>query len=121
MASIIIIPSFCDRRGKLAVLEHNCPFTFRIAYWIYRPEGVRGGHRHKKNRQIMFALSGSVKIYVHDGKKAINYLLDSPEKGLLLEPEDWHRMEYFSKDCVLLVFASHPYDVNDYIDEPYPC
>ena len=29
-------------------------------------------------------------------------------------------MDDFSPDCVLLVLASEPYDVADYIDEPYP-
>jgi hypothetical protein len=29
-------------------------------------------------------------------------------------------MDAFTEDCVLLVLASEPYDVNDYIDEPYP-
>jgi hypothetical protein len=29
-------------------------------------------------------------------------------------------MDNFSPDCVLLVLASEPYDVGDYIDDPYP-
>ena len=38
----------------------------------------------------------------------------------MLELEDWHTMDKFSPGCVLLVFASEPYDVGDYIDAPYP-
>ncbi len=38
----------------------------------------------------------------------------------MLETADWHTMDEFSDDCVLLVLASEPYDVNDYIDEAYP-
>lgn len=121
MAQLIQIPKFKDERGTLAVLESLCPFFIRRVYWIYQAAASRGGHRHRTNRQMMFALSGSLSVYVHDGMRAKEYLLQSPDEGLLLEPADWHRMEHFSKDCVLLVFASHPYDVNDYIDEPYPC
>lgn len=121
MAKFIKLPKFQDKRGTLAVLEAVCPFSIRRAYWIYQASAARGGHRHRTNRQLMFALHGSVHVYVHDGRNSQTYALQSPDRGLLLEPADWHRMEKFSGDCVLLVFASEPYDVNDYIDEPYPC
>ena len=121
MAQLIPIPKFTDARGTLAVLEKLCPFDIRRAYWIYQATTARGGHRHRTNRQLMFALHGSVSVYVHDGNIPKEYCLQTPEEGLLLEPADWHRMEEFSRDCVLLVFASEPYDINDYIDEPYPC
>jgi hypothetical protein len=46
-------------------------------------------------------------------------LLNSPAKGLLVEAADWHTMQNFSKDCVLLVLASEYYDMEDYVDERY--
>lgn len=121
MACLLKIPVFKDFRGSLAVFEASCPFRIKRSYWIYNASAARGGHRHRTNRQMMFALHGSVSVYVHDGNIPKEYLLQTPEEGLLLEPADWHRMEEFSTDCVLLVFASEPYDINDYIDEPYPC
>ena len=48
-----------------------------------------------------------------------NVILDNPNKCLIVEPEDWHTMDNFSKDAVLLVLASEYYDASDYIDKPY--
>lgn len=81
---------------------------------------VRAGHRHKKNDQVLVCVAGSCEIYVNDGIEKQTFLLDRPDKGLLMERRDWHTMYNFSKDAVLLVLASEPYDVNDYIDEEYP-
>ena len=120
MAKIVEIPTFSDVRGELSVLEKIVKFPIRRVYFIHHAEGLRGGHRHKKNTQFLVAVSGKVVIHVNDGHEKKNYHLDSPRKGLILETADWHTMDEFSDDCVLLVLASEPYDVNDYIDEAYP-
>jgi dTDP-4-dehydrorhamnose 3,5-epimerase-like enzyme len=120
MAKAIDIPTFADSRGKLSVLEKAVNFPVRRVYFIHHAEGLRGGHRHKKNTQFLVAVAGKVVIHVDDGHEKKDFLLDSPQKGLILETVDWHTMDNFSKDCVLLVLASEPYDVNDYIDKPYP-
>jgi hypothetical protein len=120
MAKAIDIPTFTDSRGELSVLEKIVRFPIRRVYFIHHAEGLRGGHRHKKNIQFLVAVAGKVVIHVNNGHEKKDYHLDSPRKGLILETADWHTMDNFSKDCVLLVLASEPYDVNDYIDKPYP-
>ena len=50
-----------------------------------------------------------------DGKVKESYTLDTPEKGLFIDKMQWHEMEDFSDDCVLLVLASDIYDESDYI------
>ena len=119
MATIIDLPTFSDSRGSLTVLEGAVPFTVRRVYYIYGASGLRGGHRHKKNRQVLVAVAGSCEVFVDNGREKSAFALDSPGKGLLLELEDWHTMDKFSPGCVLLVLASEPYDIDDYIDEPY--
>ena len=47
------------------------------------------------------------------GKEEIS--LNSPSKGLLIEGLIWREMKSFSKDCVLVVLASEPYNEDDYI------
>ncbi|MEM4655053.1 MAG: FdtA/QdtA family cupin domain-containing protein, partial [Thermosphaera sp.] len=79
----------------------------------------RGGHRHKKNMQALIAVSGKCEVFVNDGEKKQTFSLDQPNKMLILECKDWHTMDKFSKDCVLIVLASEYYDKNDYIDEEY--
>ncbi len=120
MARILDLPVFGDGRGDLVVLEKAVPFPIRRAYFIHHARGLRGGHRHRKNVQLLVPVAGSVRIHVHDGKRKRDYRLERPDQGLLLETPDWHTMDDFSPDCVLLVLASEPYDVADYIDEPYP-
>ncbi|MGE3613866.1 MAG: FdtA/QdtA family cupin domain-containing protein [Sulfurimonas sp.] len=119
MAHIINLPTFGDSRGSLTVVEKLLPFEIKRFYYIYDVFFKRGGHRHKKTTQALISLGGSCEIYVHDGLNEEVFLLDSPCKCLILNPQDWHTMDKFSKGSTLLVFASEYYDKDDYIDEEY--
>lgn len=117
--TIIDLPTFLDARGGLTVLDEVLPFQIKRAYWIYGADGqTRGGHRHKLTYQALVSVHGKVTVYMDDGKISQTVVLDNPKQCLLVEPKDWHTMS-FGVDSVLLVFASHLYDPNDYIDEPY--
>ncbi len=117
--TLLDLPTFGDQRGDLTVLDRALPFSIVRTYWIYRSDGeTRGGHRHRKTRQALIAIAGTVNIYINDGVVSENIALDSPSRCLLVEPKDWHTMT-FGEGSVLLVMASHPYDRSDYIDEKY--
>ena len=108
-----------DDRGSLIALENqrNLPFDIKRVYYIYgtKPDVARGFHAHKKLKQLLIAVSGSVEIYCEmNGQKTV-YPLDSQDKGLLIEGMVWHTMENFSPDCVLLVLADDYYNEADYI------
>ncbi len=123
MAKLIQLKSYKDDRGQLTIVQDELPFDVKRTYYIQHVPSekiVRGGHRHKTSTQALVCIAGSCEIYNHDGSKKEMFLLDSPSKCLVLAPGDWHTMQKFSKDAILLVFASTRYDVNDYIDEPYP-
>lgn len=114
----IDISSFLDDRGELTVLD-NLPFPIKRVFWIKGvSEKVRGGHRHIETRQILIALRGAVKVYVCDGVHEKHFDLANPSQALIVEPEDWHTMQ-FESDSIMLVLASHKYDPKDYIYEPY--
>ena len=119
MAYIIELPTFSDERGNLTVVEKLLPFDIKRFYYIYDAHSKRGGHRHKKTIQALISLGGSCEIYVNNGEKEELFLLDSPNKCLIIDAKDWHTMDKFSKGSTLLVFSSEFYDVNDYIDEKY--
>ncbi|MGG4144510.1 FdtA/QdtA family cupin domain-containing protein [Paenibacillus algorifonticola] len=108
-----------DERGLLSVIEgeHNIPFDIKRVFYIYgTKEGVRRGyHGHYKTRQALVSVSGSCKVYLDNLQRKEIVELDSPNKVLILEPNDWHEMYDFTSDCVLLVLASHLYDPEDYI------
>ena len=88
-------------------------------YYIFDVKGERGGHRHKRAVQALICLSGSCEVFVNNGEKKNNFILNKPNKCLIIETQDWHTMSCFSNTATLLVLASEYYDVNDYIDEPY--
>ena len=111
---LIDLKTFTDERGNLTVIE-KLPFPIKRVFYIYGVDGsVRGGHRHKKTRQAAVCIQGSCTVDV----PLDYYLLDSPSKCLIIEPEDWHKMYAFSKDAILMVLASTEFDENDYIYPP---
>lgn len=111
-----------DARGSLTVIESVLPFEMKRVFYIYGvpdPSVARGGHRHKKTVQALVSVAGKCSVSVDDGTRREEFLLESPSRCLILEPCDWHTMQGFSKDCVLLVMASEKYDPHDYISEGY--
>ena len=121
MAQIVYLPTVSDSHVDLTVIEKVLPFSITRVYYIYNvaEKSIRGGHRHKTNRQALICVSGSCTIQCNNGEEKQSVLLDTPRKCLILEPKDYHTMENFSSDAVLLVLASNNYDATDYIDEPY--
>lgn len=119
MAKLVDIPTFSDARGNLSVIDDIIPFEIKRVYYIYGAKGQRGGHRHKRTIQGLIAVSGSCDIFVDNGLKTETISLINPNKLLVVDPVDWHTMQNFSSDCVLLVLSSEHYDRNDYIDQPY--
>ena len=108
-----------DERGSLIALEenYNAPFQIKRVYYIFdTKEGVtRGYHAHIDLQQIAIAVKGSCTFILDDGMQRKEVLLDSPNKGLLIEGLIWREMKDFSPDCVLVVIASEHYDERDYI------
>jgi dTDP-4-dehydrorhamnose 3,5-epimerase-like enzyme len=118
-ATLIDIPTHGDDLGLLGVLETNSsvPFEIKRVYFIYAvPSGVsRGAHGHKKLHQLIVPVSGSFEIVLHDGSNERTFVLDSPSKGLLLEPGLWRNLINFSADAVCMVLASQHFSESDYI------
>lgn len=108
-----------DERGSLIAIEaeKSVPFAVRRVYYIFgTKEGVeRGFHAHKALNQVAVAVTGSCEMVLDDGESETIVLMDSSEKGVLIEPKVWHFMRNFSPDCVLLVLADQHYDEADYI------
>ena len=120
MARLINLKTFTDSRGNLTVIERVIPFDIKRIFYIYGvDDSVRGGHRHKKTIQAAICLKGSCKIYNHNDRDAHEFILDSADQCLLLDPADWHQMYDFTEDAMLMVLASELFDADDYIYEPY--
>jgi dTDP-4-dehydrorhamnose 3,5-epimerase-like enzyme len=120
MAYLIDLTSFTDNRGNLTVIEKTIPFDIKRIFYIYGVDSSsRGGHRHKKTVQAAVCIQGSCYINNHDGTAASTFLLNRPDQCLIIEPADWHTMNRFSADAILMILASEYFDQNDYIFEAY--
>ncbi|MEZ8302222.1 FdtA/QdtA family cupin domain-containing protein [Vibrio splendidus] len=115
----IDFPKIGDDRGNLVALEgnKNIPFSIKRVYYLFdlQSDIPRGFHAHKELIQVAVCVNGRCDILMDDGKSKEIVTLDSPDKGLLIGAMQWHEMQNFSDDCVLLVLASDVYDEADYI------
>lgn len=110
-----------DPRGNLLAFENDKDLPF-IVKRIFIVDGVpeneiRGIHAHRECWQFLVAVAGRVTVGFDDGSSAQELVLDRNDVGLLLPPLTYGRQFNFSPDAVLLVLASHPYDLSDYIDD----
>jgi dTDP-4-dehydrorhamnose 3,5-epimerase-like enzyme len=120
MAHLISLKTFTDKRGNLTVIEKTISFDIKRIFYIYGVDNsVRGGHRHHKTVQAAICIKGKCKIFSNDNISTQNFVLDSPDKCVILEPKDWHQMYHFSQDAILMVLASECFDEQDYIFEKY--
>lgn len=120
MAHIITLNTHSDKRGNLTVIEKDIPFDIKRIFYIYGVDSsMRGGHRHKTTIQAAICIHGSCRVETNDGDKRETFILDHPNKCLILEAKDYHTIHDFTPDAVLLVLASTTFDANDYIWEDY--
>lgn len=121
MAKLHQLKTYSSEKGNLTIFEKLLPGTIQRVFYIYGATGAaRAGHRHVKTWNSLICLAGSCRIYAHDGISERFYHLDSPDQCLVLEPKEWHVMDNFTSDAILLVVSNEPYDQADYITEPYP-
>jgi dTDP-4-dehydrorhamnose 3,5-epimerase-like enzyme len=120
MAKLIDLTTFTDTRGNLTVIEKSIPFDIKRIFYIYGVDSsVRGGHRHHSTFQAAICIQGSCRIYNNNGNSEEYFQLDKPSKCLIVNPEDWHTMDQFTPDAILMVLASTSFTPEDYIYEPY--
>lgn len=115
---IIDIPKINNTKGNIGVIENDTiPFDVKRVYYLFDvPSGAkRGGHAHKKLKQVLIAISGSFDVVLKDGKSKETIILNRPDKGLLIENNIWRELENFSSGSVCLVLASEEFSEEDYI------
>lgn len=108
-----------DLRGNLVArqMADGMPFQPQRCFLVYDvpTKELRGEHAHRRCEQLLICVSGSVNVLCDDGEHRQEFVLDSPEIGLCIGPMVWGTQYRYTKDAVLMVLASLPYDANDYI------
>ncbi len=116
--SYIDLPCIHDSRGDLTFVEgcNHIPFEIKRVYYLYNVpvNSQRGGHAHKNLQQVIFALSGSFRLILDDGKSKFEFWLRDPTKGIYINKMMWRELDCFSQSAVCMVLASRPYEEDDY-------
>lgn len=112
------MPRILDPRGALTFAESSVhvPFPIQRIYYLYDVPGgaQRGGHAHRRLRQVLIAVAGSFDVVLDDGEARQRYTLNRSYLGLYVGEMVWRELENFSSGSVCLVLASEPYDEADY-------
>jgi len=118
-AEIRLLKKVFDARGALTVGEMPSDIPFSPSrYFVISDvpsKELRGEHAHKICHQFLICLTGSCRVLLDDGYHRVQVTLDRSELGLYMPPMIWGTQYSYTTDSILLVFASHHYDPNDYI------
>jgi dTDP-4-dehydrorhamnose 3,5-epimerase-like enzyme len=112
------IDCFTDSRGDLCVIdEGQLPFEVKRIYYLFNSpsNSIRGVHGHKILSQIFICFHGSVEVKVYNGSIWFTFKLNSPGIGLYIPPGSWREVKLIEPQSVLAVFASEPYQPEDYL------
>lgn len=113
------LPLVEDLRGSLSFGEtqRNVPFDVKRYFLVFdvTNENIRGEHAHRKLHQFLLCVAGRCHVVTDDGAQRYEFVLDTPTKGLHIPPMIWATQFKFTRDAILLVFASDFYDAGDYI------
>lgn len=102
---------FNDKNGGLCPIEwKQIPFLPKRIYFIVNPKDLRGGHAHKKEKEVFVCLNGSFKAKIHDGIRQRVFKMDKTGQALYTANMVWHEFYDFSKNVFMLAISSIPYD-----------
>lgn len=106
-------------KGNLLAFEfHQLPFLPSRVFSVFgvEPGGIRGNHAHRACRQLLVVTSGTVVVDVWNGFESHSISLESPGQGVFMESMIWASQTYLDAQSSIIVFASHPYSLDDYVD-----
>lgn len=108
-----------DMRGNLTAAEvgRELPFAPQRYFLVMDVPSheTRGAHAHRRCEQFLVCVAGACSVVVDDGRERLEVRLDDPCLGLYVPPRVWAIQYGYTRDAVLMVLASHPYDADDYI------
>lgn len=118
-SALYLMRRVVDARGSLTVGEvpTEVPFSPARYFAVFGVPSIelRGEHAHKRCQQFLICLHGSCRVLLDDGNQRCEVTLDRPDMGIFMPEMIWGTQYRYSPDAVLLVFASRPYEAEDYL------
>jgi dTDP-4-dehydrorhamnose 3,5-epimerase-like enzyme len=118
LVRVLELDCFRDHRGSLTPLTFDeVGFSVARTFVVSAPrDAVRGGHAHRRVRQVLFRASGTIDVDVsHRGERA-RITLGDEHPAVLIEAGVWAQQTYLDDDSTLIVFADGPYEPDEYVD-----
>ena len=107
------------QQGSLVVLEGEKDIPFKIQRMFFvtdvPPGETRGRHAHRQCNQVFLCQKGTLKVTCDDGKNQREFVLDRPDRALVVPASIWAEETYGVEGSTLLVLADQPYDPQDYV------
>jgi len=123
-SALYVMRKVVDSRGSLTVGEMpaEIPFRPKRYFMVYDvpSQELRGEHAHKECEQFLICVNGSCRVLLDDGKSRCEVILDRPDMAVYMPSMVWGTQYRYSHDAILFVFASMPYESEDYI-RSYDC
>lgn len=106
-------------RGFLTAMSgQEIPFVPQRIFWIYGTPAPceRGLHAHQKSVIFIVAMHGKAEIICESvGGQTFSFLLENPQKAVIIPPLHWHKIQIEQPETVLFCMASEPYNEAAYI------
>lgn len=103
-----------DPRGCLTAIEAeqmDIPIDVKRIFYMHHVSDDRGGHAHIDTDQVIFAVSGSFKLRLTDGRTTREFLMNDCTKGVYVPRLTFTDLYEFSADAVCMVLANTHYDM----------
>jgi hypothetical protein len=118
-SELYLMRRITDPRGSLTVGEvpSEVPFLPKRYFVVFDVPSteLRGEHAHRQCQQFLICLHGSCRLLLDNGAQRCEVILDRPDMGVYMPEMIWGTQYQYSPDAVLLVFASRPYEADDYL------
>ncbi len=104
----------------LTVLENAFKQPIERIFFIknLKESSIRGGHKNTKLYEGVICIQGSFDVKTIKDSREQNFHLNSSDKCLIVEPNEWIQITNFEKNSIVLAFSDGNYDVNDFEDKP---
>lgn len=116
-ARYVEVPARTRDGGTLVAWQQpDAPFAVARVFTVTAPaNAVRGNHAHKRCAQFLVCAQGRIEVGCFDGEKSAKFLLEAPNRGLLVPPGVFATETYLTDGALLMVLCDQPYDEADYL------